>query len=308
MIIVGSKALKYRFPERKIEHKDVDVIAYYEDVSKLKDRLVPEKITSTKWAVTFFNIQNRDEIFDKPNVEILIADNSEALRKYIVYQKLKASDELFALPEVLYSLKKSHIHFPIKFDKHISDYIFLDRYFASSDILKDITKLKFIETEERLGKLKTPSLDKAVDKFFDQSKSYVKSYFIHDDMHKAVAHYEEPLYLRMQVDKTKAKCEKHLWETFTFEDKCKCVLEEAYVIALERKILPSIYGHAKNWTNSEDALNWALMRICTTLCSGWFRSFATSNLDKIKSIANSNYVEDFLEKVHNGELKKIEDD
>ena len=125
-------------------------------------------------------------------------------------------------------------------------------------------------------------------------------------MHKAVAHYEEPLYLRMQYDKSIAKCEKVLWEQFTLDDKCKCVLEEAYVIALERKVLPAIFGRA-NWYTAEEALDWSLMRICTTLCSGWFREFATVNYFEIKSRANLYYVEDFLTKYHNGEIQKIDD-
>lgn len=308
MFVVGSKALKYRFPEIKRQVKDVDVVAYLDDVGRLQSMLLPNRIVKTEWVVSFIDIQNKNEIFDKPNVEILLADKSDSLRKYLVYQKLKSNDELFACAEILYSLKKSHIHFPIKFEKHINDFIFLNRYFSGVDVLKDITKLKFLETEERLGKLKTPSLNKSVSSFFEQSKSYVKSYFIHDDMHKAVAHYDAPLYLRMQRDSTKAACDKILWEKFTYEDKCKCVLEEAYVIALERKVLPSLFGDAKQWTSAEAALNWALMRICTTLCSGWFRSFATENYDKIRLLANSNYVEDFLLKFEQGKIKKIKDD
>lgn len=308
MLVVGSKALKYRFPRIERQVKDVDIVAYLEEADKLKSTLSPSKVIETEWVVSLLGIKNKDEIFDKPNVEILIADKSESLRRYLVYQKLKANNELFACSEILYSLKKSHIHFPIKFEKHIYDFIMLNRHFSGVDVLKDVTKLKFVETEERLGKLKTPSLNKSVDNFFSQSKSFVKSYFIHDDMHKAVAHYAEPLYLRMQRDITKAICDKFLWEKFTFEDKCRCVLEEAYVIALERKVLPSLFGDAKQWTGAEEALDWALMRICTTLCSGWFRRFATENYDKIKELSNTNYVEDFLIKFQDGKINKIKDD
>jgi hypothetical protein len=90
---------------------------------------------------------------------------------------------------------------------------------------------------------------------------------------------------------------------FTFEDKCKCVLEEAYVIALERRIIPMIFGGGGGYT-SEEALDWALMRVCTTLCSGWFRNFATNNYYDIKRLSNKNYVEKFLTEYENGNIKR----
>jgi hypothetical protein len=210
---------------------------------------------------------------------------------------------LFASPEVLFSLKKSHINFPIKFNKHIEDYTLLYNHFNGIDYLDDLTKLNFKETEERLGKLKTPSLNKSVKEFFGQSDGYVKSHFVHDDIHRVMAHYDKPLYEMMQVDKNLAKCEKDMWNLFTFEDKCKCVLEEAYVIALERRIIPMIFGGGRGYT-SEEALDWALMRICTTLCSGWFRNFATNNYYDIKKLSNKNYVEKFLTEYENGNIKR----
>lgn len=304
MLVVGSKALKYRFPRLSREVKDVDIIAYEAQVTELQMQLCPEKIIKKPSIVTFYNIQNKNEVFDRPNVEILLADNSESLKMYLIYQKLKFGDDLFAASEILYSLKKSHINFPIKFEKHIEDYTFLNAYFSGNDTLHKVTKINFIETEKRLGKLNTPSLNKSVDSFFDQSKKFVKSYFVHDHIHQAVAHYEQPLYLRMQRDVTMAKCEKELWEKFTFDDKCKCVLEEAYVIALERKVLPVIYGDSTEWVSSDDALKWSLKRICTTLTSGWFRKFATDNYMFILKNYNKDYVTDFLSKVEQGSIKR----
>lgn len=306
MLIVGSKALLYHYnlPNRNV--KDIDIIGNKSNVEYLINSLIPNKVIQGNGIITLSNIQNKNEFYNTNNVEILLYDESEALSEYIKYEESmgKIGDGLFyASPEVLLSLKKSHIHFPIFFKKHISDYAFLlDK--MGEDKLSHITKKNYKETEKRIGKLKTPSLNKSVTDFFGQSDGYVKSYFIHDDMHKAVAHYEEPLYLRMQYDKTIAKCEKELWNKFSYEDKCKCVLEEAYVIALERKILPSIFGGQK-WATPKESLEWALMRICTTLCSGWFREFATNNYFKILDMCNSSYVEDFLNKYENKEICKV---
>ena len=93
---------------------------------------------------------------------------------------------------------------------------------------------------------------------------------------------------------------------FSYEEKCKCVLEETMVIALERKILPMIYGKGK-YISSDEALGWALMRVCTTLCSGWFREFAVNNYFDIWKYRDQKYVETFLTKVDKGEIKRIEE-
>jgi len=301
MIIVGSKALSHHFPSLERDTKDIDVIGGKSDMQYLIDTLRPKNVISNDNITTLLNIENKFGIWNTNNVEILNSDNSESLTKYLDYDRKSGLD--YASPEVIFSLKKSHIHFPIKFDKHIKDYCFLYDYFNGVDKLSNITTLNFKETENRIGKLKTPSLRKSTKDFFGQSDGYVKSYFIHDDIHRVMSHYDSPLYERMQKDKTFAICEKDMWEKFTFEDKCKCVLEEGYVISLERMIIPSIFGGYK-WVSSEDALNWSLMRICTTLCSGWFRQFATDNYFRIHEYINKDYVDVFLTSIENGRIKK----
>ena len=308
MLIVGSKALLklYNIPDRVA--KDTDIIGTYAEYQILKSVLNPESVKETEYVATMYGITPNELYPDitTKNVEILLSDNSESLKLYVEYESAQIGVQ-YASAEVLFSLKKSHIHFntaPIKFAKHIKDYCFLyDKLI--NDKLSNITKINFKETELRIGKLKTPSLNKSVKEFFKQSDGLVKSFFVHDDIHIAVAHYDKPLYQRMQYDLLQAKCEKVLWEKFTFEEKCKCVLEETMVIALERKILPMIFGKGKYFT-SDEALKWALMRVCTTLCSGWFREFATNNYFKILDYSNPNYVENFLSKIDSCEIKRIE--
>jgi hypothetical protein len=298
MLIVGSKSLSKTFG---VSYNDIDIIGSEIDLSNLIKSLNPKRVSRTDYIATLYGIDKTD-IFDTNNIEVLLYDNSNSLKKYMEYEN--AFDGVkYASLEVLLSLKKSHIHFPYKFDKHIKSYsLLLDH--LKYDRLSHITSLNFKETEYRLGKLKTPSLNKKVNMFFDQSTNFVKSYFVHDDMHLAVSHYDRPLYERMQKDKTLAICDKLMWEGFSFDDKCKCILEEAYVISLERKILPMIFGGGKYYTPLQ-AFNWSLMRICTTLCSGWFRQFATDNYFRVKEYYNDNYVSDFLEMVDNGYINKI---
>lgn len=304
MLVVGSKALKYNYPFLDKEPKDTDIIGSKEDAQYLIEKLKPSSIKEGDGIISLFDIKNKDNVFDTKNVEVLLTNDSIAKSLYIENEKAKEGIK-YANPETLFSIKKSHIHFPLKFKKHINDYCFLSEKLNNNDVLKDITKIAFSETETRLGKLKTPSLMKSTKSFFGQSTNYVKSYFIHDEMHEMVAHYNEPIYNRMLESKDSVRCLKSLWDTFSFEDKCKCVLEEAYVIALERKILPALFG-GQPFLSSIESIEWALMRICTTLCSGWFRQFATDNYLKIHDMYNRNYVEDFLTKYKLGLIKKIQ--
>ena len=121
MIIVGSKALKFHFPKYKREVKDIDVIGYSDDVNTLFELLSPTEIKRAKHTVLLKNISNKTDIFNTDNVEVLLADNSPSLKKYMEYDKVN----LFASPEVLFSLKRSHINFPIRYNKHIEDYTLL---------------------------------------------------------------------------------------------------------------------------------------------------------------------------------------
>jgi hypothetical protein len=302
-LIIGSKALKYNFPNLDRECKDIDIICNTSDIQYYIDFLKPKDIKyNLPYSLILKDIQNKTDLFNTDNVEILIS-NDNALSEYQAYEK--SENELkFASKETLFSIKKAHIHFPIKFQKHIKDYCLLYDELKGIDVLKDITKKHFSDTEERLGKLKTPSLKKSVKSFFDQSNGFVTSYFIHDDIHRVMSHYDSPLYERMQSNKDNAICDKNLWEKFSFEDKCKCVLEEAMVIAIERKLLPMIFGQGPHCT-SDEALEWSMMRICTTLCSGWFRQFGTDNYFRIYEYVNKDYFVNFLQKYKNGEIKKI---
>ena len=204
MLIIGSKALKYHFPQIKREVKDIDIIGYNDDLNMLCEMLSPTEVKKCKYSIILKNIQNKTHFFDCNNVELILADESESLKMYLKYNR----DHIYASKEVLFSLKKSHIHYPIKFEKHIGDFNLLFNYFEGIDILSHITIIHEKETEIRLGKLKTPSLNKSVDQFFGQSKDYVTSFFVHDDIHKVMSHYDTPLYERMQIDDKLAKCDK----------------------------------------------------------------------------------------------------
>lgn len=296
MLIIGSSALKRILPDSR-EPADIDLIVPFDKVNEV--------------AAHYGEIKTRNEYFvtvkteTGKNVEMFVATPGNAMWMYL--ERYNAFDKTVYMDAAgLYSLKKSHVHIPLKFSKHIRDYCLLHKLVNGKDIMPEITKQNNTDIKKRLDrKYNSPSLKKSVKDFFGQSEGLVPSWFVHDDIHRVMAHYDnKPLYERMQTDLTQAWCKEELWDKFSFEDKCKCVLEEAYVIALERRIIPVLFGGAKEFVSPLAALNFSMMRICTTLTGGFFRQFATDNfVEIIDEYADKNYVKKFLKAVDLGQIK-----
>jgi hypothetical protein len=284
-------------------YNDYDIIMFSREIEELKQEINPDNIViEDEYRCCIKNWKNGK------NLEIFKIESSVGLEK-LFHNEWDRGYTDHVSPEGLFALKAGHIHFPMglnKFNKHIADYSKLKEVIEDIPFYEELRKQLFKDTEDRIGKLKTPSLMKKSTDFFGQSEGFVKSWFVHDDIHKVMSHYDEPLYEKMKIDPELVTCSKDLWNNFSYGDKCKCVLEEAYVIALERKIIPMLFGGGHRWKDV-DALKWALYRICTTLCSGWFRKFATDNYVNIFNMANLKYVSVFLEAVDEEKISKIKE-
>lgn len=103
--------------------------------------------------------------------------------------------------EILYLTKKSHIHYPIHYDKSIADYSLLKNVvdFKKVEQYKEYFTLRSQETKERINK-RLPTLNRTNEEFFDRSKNVVGYVFEHDDIHEAIKHYERPVYEMMKKD------------------------------------------------------------------------------------------------------------
>lgn len=297
MLYIGSTAHKLRTP------KDVDIIATSSEFNLFKE-LYSSEISQLKLHKVHYSFRLYNKWY-----EIEICDFGSSGYDYQNLMKSIGIVNLKEIPvatkEIMLSIKKSHVNFPVNFYKNIIDYNALLSE-CVVDIYPEITKKRFKETEDRLGILKTPRLNKSSKMFFEQSHDFFKTYFIHDHIHEVMSHNDRPLYEYMQVDKKSANCSKNLWDKFSDDWKDKCVLEEAYVIALERKLIPSIFGGGKYYS-PEDAIKWSLMRICTNLCSGWFRQWACDNWIRINSKINKDYLDKFLNAVDDGRIKLSKD-
>jgi hypothetical protein len=149
------------------------------------------------------------------------------------------------------------------------------------DLLEDLT----VKTKEKYGD-KTPKLNKNKKEFFDD---YVTKIYDHDDIHLWTCYYDRPIFEKLKSNKETVWCKKSKWDLLTHEDKIRCVREEAFVIAIERFLL------VKNRYPPKFAFMNAVTRICTTLCSGWFRDFAIDNWVEITN-CDYNFWEIFNER------------
>jgi hypothetical protein len=212
--------------------------------------------------------------------------------------------------EYQFLTKKSHIIYPVHFEKNITDYhhiLELLKYnydnfnYQQDKFMEKYYELRSDEAKERYKKFKTPKLNVTNEDFFS-SKLAVKRYFIHDDIHQMVKHHDKPVYEMMKRDFDKAWCEKDMFFALPKEMQIQCVQEEAYTISLERYIIP----HAEGWQDPLDCYKRAVKRICTTLCSGWFRDFAIENYPEIIARYDKDFVKKFKQKFENGEIKLVE--
>lgn len=304
-IIIGSAALKHWFPDYHRVPMDTDVIISIKDFAYtiagaqgVKSQKVNQDSAIVKW-----------EGISRP-VEYLFSDGTKSFEGLLERAK---EGQTYASLDVLYSLKKGHIHFPIKFNKHIKDFMFmrqklreqldisleddLNFNYDKLDSCHELTENHFKATELRRGKLRTPKMNQTSEEFFGKSKKFVKSYYDHDTMHLAMAHEDKPMYFKILKDGSQVETDEVKWSELTLQQKIQCVLEEVYVIALERKILPDMFGDSEEEWTPKEAFDWALMRVCTTLCDGFFRWFSVKAYDVIQQNYNTEYVQQFFTKI-----------
>lgn len=259
-LLIGSRALEYWCLDFKARpDSDWDIISEHKIIDNTK------RVEHHSFGITAnYDMQN---YASEQYIEIA------SKRVYIVN------------PIGLAIIKRSHLWRDRSFEKHIIQYHNHLKFYSTMFTTKDKEVLN-----KRTGLTKaaypqsTPNLMQSVTGFFDDT---VDKKYDHDYLHELVAYYEEPLYKKMQKDSSLAWCDKDLWYTFTHEQKLRCIAEEAYVISIERFLVRSDWN-----TPTKLAYFKAVNKICTILCSGWFRDFAIDNYLEVLDLFNKAKIED----------------
>lgn len=197
-----------------------------------------------------------------------------------------------ASPGGLALIKRSHLWRNLSFDKHITMY---HRYLANSVISLSKQDEQFLKTRTELTHRTFPqghpSLKKSKEEFFDD---YVTKKYDHDDLHKIVAFNASPLYTRILKDNEPVFCDKEKWELLQHQEKLQCIAEETSVIAIERFLVPNDWKYPAKlaWMKS-------LQKVCTTLCSGWFRDYAIDYYPEVVDMFDNSKFLNFKLRIYN---------
>lgn len=190
MIIIGSEAIKYWFGLFPREPKDLDVVL--EEGEELSLQLTYKRI----------------ERLENP-----------ILKKY----HYKANKYLS--PDMLYTLKMSHLFWDISWEKHMFDAQFLRS--KGCTLNKDAFHELYGYWNKIHGDNKRSDLKMTADDFFDNA---VKSEYSHDDVHTLLN--PTPIYTKVLIGEVEVGEEK--FNSLSYEDKCALVYEEVMVMAWER--------------------------------------------------------------------------
>ena len=222
-LIIGSVAAKHWFPEWGTPF-DIDVLS-------------PSRI--------------------KGGDGVLIDTSWNSMGETIISQ---SADNTFADPDTLLTLKLSHAHWDIKWEKTMFDInAFVERGCQIKwDLYHQLVEMwKTVHGEKRIN------LNMGVDEFWNDS---VKRIYVHDSLHELVKFGPQPIHELIRKDLTNVMCDEHLFLSLTHEQQLQCVMEEMLVIAIERAGLTS----KSSKIEIRQACSKALKALCVKLSTGWF--------------------------------------
>lgn len=285
MLLIGSAAAQKYYDFWRTA-KDIDVV-------------VPANT-----ARHILNLKNEDELplfFAHGITEYFVARPGEPLVDLLDMEGANDDKIHYASPTALLAIKNAHKHFYMgkykKSFKHLIDYSTLrnldphlpEKYRDFSFAWRK-TLLKEYD-DIRLTKL--PSLEKTKEQFFNDKVTY---YYDHDSIHEIVAYLDVPMYTKCMKDGKQVQQSKDKFFNLPESFQMYQVLEESYVIALERCLIPIMHGNMNVPAISPtEALKYALTRVATNLTGGWFRKFAADNFSEIYGMHKPNYYQTFLE-------------
>lgn len=148
-----------------------------------------------------------------------------------------------------------------------------------------------------------PKLDVSKKDFFaGDGVNYV---FDHDDLHRILAIEESPAYTKYMVEGEQVLTSREKFFTVSGNVRLLGGLEEALVLACERSQIPYNFEPDARWS-----FEMALMKVCTSITSGYFREFCWENYDKIVELyhltGGDTYVEKVKKEISNGTVKPFQ--
>ena len=301
IIRIGSSALQFHIPSIKVG-KDIDLIMTYEDYQIYRDSFKH----SNEKLISHYPISNGKKFVIKTSeniYEIEIAWPNSTAEEFmkLVLKEGKSEYTDFMIPSLnaLYALKMSHRflrnspHF-IKTMNHIH----LMREYGA-DILEYYREW-YKKREKETYDYGHPDLTVKKQDFFQEETFYK---YDHDTVHEAIKLSEIPAYKRILESGYDVKCSKVKFDALSYEHKMLCVVEESYTLALERMMIPNDFTPTPRL-----AFDIALMKVCTSITSGWFRTYAWEHYYDASRMYSDSYVDKFKSALDAGKVRPFSHD
>lgn len=286
--LIGSRALPAL--RNDISKSDIDMMMttdefdlWYEGFKKAWKNF--EIVTKTK---DYCHIKTEHD-----NYEIYFGHSNNSTEQLLNYmEKHNTETNIKIRKNVLYAIKMSHrfLKNSPHFLKTLKDISTLKVMGANMDDpeLYNIYKLREKETYTYSHPVLNVS---KVDFFDDDGIQYV---YDHDSIHEAVKVLHQPAYKFYIEDDAEVLTNKEKFMNCSDEIKLLGVYEEACVLALERSQIPNDFK-----IKPKDSFVTALIKVCTSITSGYFRSYAYDHfyevIDLYRSVGESRYIEKFHE-------------
>lgn len=293
--LIGSTALSHTDGYRDRAPRDLDIVAPHDEIGPFVRRTHGR-------LERFYPVDKGKKLYaraDGLHIEAEIAWSGSTSRELLdlieedgLTTEFRGETVLRASPSVCLALKLSH-----RFKKNSPHFLktmrdiqmLRERGAVISDRLKPFLKRREAETYD----YGHPSLKQSKADFFaDDNIEYV---WDHDTIHEAVKHLDKPAYNYYKPDENEVYCSKDLFFAVGERIRLLGVLEESYVLALERSQIP----HPGVMTRKK-SFDTALMKVASSITSGFFREYSWENYDKVQAMYSDDYVDRFNEAVKNG--------
>lgn len=325
MVLIGSHAIAMFIPEwmNSRNTMDYDFIATKTEMQSLiKQMLTRHKLIklafkdgTNKACAFFFNKEtNKQFVLEFNLVDEEFRDKSTwesdlTIHSTLLYSTLLIVEGIEIRVDcptiaILYMMKLSHRYLRNSphFNKTMNDIKMIRSYDPTIDFFVKRHLSAALDLREKLTyNYGHPVLKQNKDTFFDDSVPYK---YDHDTIHEAVKHLDRPAYTYYMVEGAQVMCSREKFEELNLLVRLMGVLEESYVLALERSIIP--YDSFNDEEKCYNAFKMALMKVCTSITSGWFREFAWENYETVLQAYDYNFVKKFIAALQEGKIKPFE--
>lgn len=304
IMLIGSRALEFYIKGTSNKSPDYDFICDSEQSANELANKIPGKfvkvVHTKKFNTNTIVIQYCTKYIeityplssDCSTSKIFDFAKSETISYKVVDVHIQC---LLPSLDMLYTLKMSHRYLrdTTHFMKTMQDIHKMRARYAK--LVDDWFQLREKETYN----YSHPKLNTTSREFFNDSVDYL---YDHDSIHEAVKIASKPAYKFYLKDGQQVMCSKEKFFDLPHEIRLYGVLEESYVLALERAMIPSQFS-----ADRKRCFVIALQKVCTSITSGWFREFAWEHYHELLSRYDNSYVDKFYDALNAGLIKPHHD-